>query len=424
MAKHSFSTPKQLDNLKPQPKAYEAADSGCPGLRVRIEPTGRKTFRWYYQEAGKRRVKTFGKYGEVTLAQARRDLEKTKENRKDGASITPDASTPKTVEELAERFYKERIATKRKRPEAVQQIIDHDINPTLGKKKLRVVTAPMVGRIVDKAVERGAAVHAGKIMSILKQMFAWAESKGFIERSPATVLKKDNHGVEINMRSRALDTDEQGNALPVLNEIKTLWTVLDTAPRLSPQIRCGIKILLLTGVRSGELRLAQWKEVDLDKATWTVPVENQKLNPKQIQSAKPFIVPLTPMAVELLKELQTYSDDWVMPGAKEKTPITDKAMGRATRRLFDLTGDDGEPLLNIPRFTPHDLRRTLRTHLSRLGVQPFVAEKCLNHSLGRIEQTYDKHTYIDERREALEKWANAVDLAVNERDNMVVMGSR
>ena len=99
-------------------------------------------------------------------------------------------------------------------------------------------------------------------------------------------------------------------------------------------------------------------------------------------------------------------------------PLTDKAMGRAVRRLFGLKKADGTPLLDIPKFSPHDLRRTMRTHLAALRVAPHVAEKCLNHSLGRIIQIYDTGDYFDERKEALERWAQKVDLAVSPRINV------
>ena len=129
---------------------------------------------------------------------------------------------------------------------------------------------------------------------------------------------------------------------------------------------------------------------------------------------------MTPMVSELFRELRTYADgsEWVLPGRKD-APLTDKAMGRSVRRMFELriAGTD-QPLIEIPYFSPHDLRRTMRTHLSRLRMPPHIAERCLNHSLGRIVQTYDQDDYLQERREALEKWEGVIDRVVNERDNV------
>ena len=91
------------------------------------------------------------------------------------------------------------------------------------------------------------------------------------------------------------------------------------------------------------------------------------------------------------------------------------------KRLFSLKDAEGNNLLPIDYFTPHDLRRTLRTHLSRLGIAPHIAEKCLNHSLSKLGKTYDKHTYLDERREALEKWATVVDLSIKPRETVPIL---
>ena len=153
-------------------------------------------------------------------------------------------------------------------------------------------------------------------------------------------------------------------------------------------------------------------EVDTKGAIWTIPVENQKLTKDQAKKAKPFVVPLTPTALALLAELQVEADKlkakgeaspWLVPSGQSKDgAYTDKALGRAMRRLFQ-----GEhPILTLPggQASPHDLRRTMRSHLGRLRVPLHVAERCLNHSLGRIVQTYDTGEYLEERREALEKW--------------------
>ncbi len=97
MTKRSFNTPKQIDNLIPEATAYEVSDAGSSGLRLRVEPTGRKTFRWLYREGGKRRVKSFGTYDtakstDITLADARKAIEKAKERLQDGGTLAP-AST-------------------------------------------------------------------------------------------------------------------------------------------------------------------------------------------------------------------------------------------------------------------------------------------------------------------------------------------
>jgi integrase len=196
---------------------------------------------------------------------------------------------------------------------------------------------------------------------------------------------------------------------------------------MSEQTKAALKVLLLTGVRSQELLLAKWAHVDLDQAEWTIPVENQKLTLKQAKKASPFVIPLPEQAVALFEALKDIAgtSPWVMASKADNGHYTDKALGRAMRRLFDLKVDQGGkrvPLLRIEPASPHDLRRTMRTAMAEhLNIMPHVAEKCLNHSLGRLEGTYNHAQLFTQRREALQQWADWVELLVTDRDNVAVL---
>ncbi len=92
--------------------------------------------------------------------------------------------------------------------------------------------------------------------------------------------------------------------------------------------------------------------------------------------------------------------------------MTDKVFGRAMRRLFE------QGILNIDSASPHDLRRTMRSHMDDLNIEPHIAEKCLNHSLGRIAETYNRNEMLTQRRKALEKWGDFIDLITTDRKNV------
>jgi len=409
-------TVKYLNNLKPSDKRFEIADKACPGLRLRVQPTGTKSFIWYYKVNGKMKAVVLGKYPALKLADARKALASAKEKREEGISLVPAANTPVTVSDLAERFYERRIKPKRRRPEAVRQVLDHDILNKIGNRKLKMVTAPMLTDVVETVVDRGAAAHAGKVLAIIKQMFKYAEGQGYITHSPAYALERDNLGVVVNVRNRALDVDEHGEIDQGYPEIKAFWSAIDAAPKMSKQVCTALKLLLVLGVRSGELRQAEWDNVDFDNGVMVIPPEHQKLNPKQMQTARPWRVPLPDIAVELLHELHDYTGNtaYVIAG-RGNAPITDKVLGRAMRRLFEMG------LLTINPATPHDLRRTFRTHIDYLGVEPHVAEKCLNHSLGRIEATYNRNDILDQRRAALQLWADRLHMVLNPSDKVAVL---
>ncbi|MEW8439912.1 MAG: tyrosine-type recombinase/integrase [Candidatus Thiodiazotropha taylori] len=419
-------TDKALANLKPKDKDYELGDAGCPGLRLRVSPSGKKVFRWYYQEAnGKRRVKTLGVYDDISLSKARQDLESLKEQHQEalehGESLTRDQEAT-TVNELAEEFYTRRIVPNRKRPDIVRLILDNDIIPILGKRKLRTLKTPTVRAAVEAVVDRGATTHAGKVLAILKQLFRFGVSRGDMDHNPAEALDPMGLGVESNIRDRVLDA----------SDLKAFWRALDQAPRMSDQVKAGLRVLALTGVRTSELLKAQWKNVNLKQAEWTIPIADQKLSPKQAKKAKPWVVPLSQQAIVLFEELKSYAVDeagkplpYVMASLdSSQGHYTSKALGRAVRRLFELEikqGDETTLLLPIERFSPHDLRRTMRTHLGKIRIPPHIAERCLNHSLGRIVDTYDQGDYLEERRSALDKWAKLVDVMVCDESNVVQM---
>jgi integrase len=239
------------------------------------------------------------------------------------------------------------------------------------------------------------------VLATVKQLFRFGEGRGYIHHSPAYALDRKDLGVVANVRERYLDAEE----------IRIFWHAINRAPRLSEQSRVGFRILLLTGVRVGELLQAKWEHVDLDKGEWFIPEENSK--------TRAWTVPLVPAVKRLFKELQGLDDVYVMAGKVRGTHMSDKALSRALARLFTL--GDGDPLLPVEKFTLHDFRRTLRTHADDLEIEPHIAEKCLNHSLGHIEKTYNKNTLLNQRRKALQKWANYVDLVVTERDNVEVL---
>lgn len=398
MATNKKFTAKWLDNLKPTPgKQVEYADAGHSGLRLRVSPGGTKTFYWYVKQNGKLSKINLGRYGQVSLSQARSKLEDLREMHQDGVQLQQE-NAPKTIKELAELFYKKRIIPHRKRPDVVRQIIDHDIIPVIGKKRLQTLTTLHIGGVVDVVVERGATAHASKVLATLKQLFGYAAARGFLPINIASPLEPKGLGVVTRVRKRSLDE----------KEIKAMWKGLDQAKKLSPIVRLGLKVLLLTGTRSGELRLARWEHIDLKKKEWFIPAENSK-------NGKEWTVTLSPLVISLFKEMKKEAEKspWVMLGVKE-VPITDKVMARAVKRLFE------QEILKGEHWTPHDLRRTVRTHLSSMKVEPYIAEKCLNHSLGKLDEIYNQDDYIEQRREVMNRWSDKVARIVKLKNDNVV----
>ncbi len=404
MADKIIAPPKGLtdgfiQHLKPQDKRYEVADTIMSGLRVRVGTTGKKSFVWFYRDHDTKKLKmiTLGRYGasdnQLTLAEARKALTATKIKLDAGELHSTAPHTPKTVSELCDVFYQKRILPHLKRPEAVLQVIEHDIKPIIGNKNMATLSTVAVSNCVNAVIERGAKTHAGKVLAILKQLFKFAEGNGYIDRSPAYALDKKNLGVVDNRRERWLKHDE----------LKLVWDAISNAPRMSLLTKNALKMLLLTGVRTGELLKAQWGNIDLSKREWFIPKDDTKTGVE-------WTVPLTSEVIKLLTELQGIDPIYVFN-------LSDKSLGHAMRRFF------ANGTLTIEKVTPHDFRRTVRTHLEKLGVAPHISEKCLNHSLGAINATYNKNTYFNERRQALELWEAFLMRQVSPQNNVIDMAS-
>lgn len=425
--KFQFTT-KALDNLKPADKPYQVTEGAkkYSGLALRVLPSGRKVFRWQYNEpkpgGGQRsRAITFGKFGDghhgtVTLSEAHNKLLAAKEahrNRREYGEELPDEVVT-TVAGLADVFYRDRIEKQRKRPLEAKQILDDRIVAVLGKRKLDSVTTQAVGAMVAKVVNDGATVRAGKVLAIAKQMFRFGVGRGYLASNPAASLDPVDLGVERHT---------QGKRYLSGGEIATFYTALQHARGITPQVCIAWRLLLLTGVRTGELLRAKWDNVDLEAGTWTIPVADQKVSPRHAHNREPFVIALPLQAVELFRQLETLATDkegkrapYVMASAAAaEGRYTDKALAMALRRLFRFRGANGALVLQVPHFTPHDLRRTLRTHLSEtLAVDPAVAEKVLNHRLGPLEATYNKATLAEGRKAALQRFADWVDNVTGE----------
>lgn len=410
-------TASKIATLKPRADRYEIADAAAPGLRLRVYPSGARVFRWHVRDAaGRQEVITLGPWAptstaqHLTLAEARVELERLKAARAGGrlsgareeldarmgrAAPAPTAAGPVTVADVAGAF-RAHLRRTRKRPEQGERPLDADILPALGSIPIADVTPRHCRQVVEAVVARGSPRQAGVVLQILRQLMTFAVARADIQISPAAALTSPAAlGVENNLSQRYLADAE----------IAALWAALDAYPGLTPTVRAGIRVLLLTGARSGELLRARVADVDLEAKTWTVPVEHQKLARGAERHARPWVVPLAPAALELMRELVVLAGSlrspWLMASfsaASPGAPLTEKALAHAMRRIYTRIPFVGE------RPTPHDLRRTVRTHLGMLGVQHHVAERCLNHSLGRIAATYDVGDYLPERRAALELW--------------------
>lgn len=415
-------TDRFVKSIKPLEQLAEYTEGN--GFILRVSKTGVKSWVYSYSFNRKSKRLKLGRYPGVGVAEARklhsdavllRDKGycpiQVKQDKAE-ALARQQVKNQQTVKWLADDFYTRYIEKNRKVPEQIKQQIDADIIPSLGNINLEDITTRQITLALEKIVDRGANVHANKVLSTIKQMFTYALSKGIIERNPAQGINSINIGGKEKPRDRYLS----------MEEIKIIWQWLDIKKNhcLHPSTVLALKVLLLTGIRSGELRLAEWSEIDFDNSLWTIPAEKYKTGIKHK-------VHLTEFTIQHLQELKELSGcKWVLPSIKDDKnpqPLTDKALPRAVKRIEGRIIDINGNVLITKSWTPHDLRRTFNTQLSAIGITPHIVEKCLGHKLPGIMSTYNKHEYLPERKEALDQWSDKIEMLVT-NSNVVMLNTQ
>jgi len=262
-----------------------------------------------------------------------------------------------------------------------RRLVEKDALPAWGKRKAVDITRRDAVILIDDVRER-APVTANRLQGVLVRMFNFAAERGILENSPLAGMRKKPE----QTRQRVLDD----------GEIKLLWAALDLDNMTMDIFRVSklaLKMILLTGQRPGEVCGMTWDEID-DAGCWNIPAERRKGN-------VPQSVPLNGMALDILERARSYSGEspFVFTSShKNNEPMTTHALSKALLRHW-------EQIEFKEQFTPHDLRRTLRTRLAEIGIDDVVAERVLGHKLQGIMAVYNRHGYDAEKRQALEKWA-------------------
>ena len=235
--------------------------------------------------------------------------------------------------------------------------------------------------LLDKVRER-APVGANRLQGVMVRMFNFAAERGIVDHSPLVGMRRAPE----KPRSRVLSD----------KEIKLFWAatnIENTAVDVYRLSKLALRLILLTGQRPGEVSGLAWEEIDEAAKVWTIPSERRK---GRIEHR----VPLCHMALETIQAAQVYSEDspFVFRSShKRKQPLGRLTLSNAIRRHWGEIGFK-------EAFTPHDLRRTLRTRLAELGIEDVVAERVLGHKLQGLLAVYNLHSYDKEKRQALTAW--------------------
>ncbi len=370
------------------------------GLYIRYRSNDSKpVFYFRFKLAGVENKIMLGKFPEKSLAAARKECVGyhatihqglnpaaiKRERKLETAAQAIAEKSASTVSELVDDFFKRNVDDKFMTALEIRRRVDNHIIPVIGAMKVEAVKPMHIVAMLDAV---GTPSAANKVLSITKRLFNHAIKRHTIDSNPAAAFDITDAGGTLAGRSRFLSE----------SDIIELFKAMSAAKNFTRHHYLTTKLLLLLGCRKNELFKAKRTDFDLINAEWVMSVDNK--------TKSAVTVPLSRQALETITELMQYQlegNEYLLPAMGSRA---DKLSYVSKEYLYVPVQKTVYPLmLGVEPFVLHDLRRTMRTHLGKLGVNRFVAERCLNHKIAGMEGVYDAGDYLPERRAALEKWA-------------------
>ena len=396
---------RAIDGLKPvDGKRTSYTSAAVVGLVLEVMPSGARSWRVRYRTTGGRRGKTraytIGDARLITLGQA---VDKAREVL---GAIQLEGRDPhaekrrigNTFGELVEAWLVRHAKAKKKSWKHDEEMYRRHVRARLGQADIEKIKRADIAAVLDDIAKSASGIQANRAQTLISAVFNWAVNEGRLEHSPAFRIPK--RGVEVP-RERVLNEAE----------IRAFWNGLASGP-LGPTMERVLRLALLTGQRRSEIAMAPVAELDLSgpDPSWTIAGIRTK-------NSVMHRVPLTPMVAEIFAAAVASSETvavsgkshvggktaepcFVLPGrGNYKQPIDAHAVTRAMSRVVKDLG--------IAHATVHDLRRTVGTHLARLGVSKDIRARILNHVDGARSVTdavYNQHEFWAEKRAALMLW--------------------
>ncbi len=381
--------------VRPSGKAAGDSHADGGGMYLLVKPSG-KYWRMDYRFAGKRKTLALGVYPAVTLAQARRRRDDAKAQLADGV----DPSVSKREEKLARKMVAENTfekvamqwlhATAADRKEITQQKVqtwlEKDIFPSIGKLPISTIGPRDVLAMARKMEERGANESAKRLVQICGQVFRYAVAEGSAERDVTQDLKG------------ALQKAEKRHYAAITDPAQ-LAPLLRAMDGYSGHIYSRTALLLtpLLFVRPGELRKAEWSEIDFEAAEWRIPASKMKMK-------SDHIVPLSTQAIELLRQVHPISGHgkYVFPSIRTgERPMSENTVSAALRAI----GYDRDTQ------TAHGFRATARTIMDEvLGERVDLIEHQLAHAVKDANgRAYNRTAHLPARKAMMQRWSDYLD---------------
>jgi integrase len=370
-------------------------DDEVPGFGCRVYPGGRKAFILSYRADGRKRLLTVGTYGVLTLDQARTaarsELAKVEVEGADPVEARRQRADEAATLEPLRTLLDEYTATLTNEGTAAdaRQTFTKNIPARIASKPARDVTTMDVEGILAKVRERGALAVERNLFRFLHAAFEFGTGNQDRKRrfriagNPATDAERPDGSAPAGHRELSAA------------EIRDLWQRLDAAG-LSLETATALRLQVLTGQRVQEILSARWSEIDFERRILDIPAERLKTGEK---TKRGHVVPLPDMALELLAALPRVGACVFPRRGDPDSPMQWRSLSQAVDRLTSA------PDSTLAKFTPRDLRRTVKTRLSEIGVLKEIRDRVQNHALHDVaSKHYDRYDFLPDKRAALEGW--------------------
>lgn len=391
---------RQVESAKGKDKPYKLADGG--GLYLLVNPNSAKYWRLKYRVAGKEKLLAVGVYPDVPLADARRRRDDAKKVLAAGGDPGQEKQAEKQAKVLAVQNSFEAIAIEwhdHKKgnwsegyASDILEYLSKDIFPFIGKRAINDIKPAEMLAVLRKMEQRGVLDKLKKTRQACRQIFTHAVITGRAENNPVTDL------------AGALKAPKQKHFPHLsLDQLPGFFNALSSYSG-SMVTRSATSLLMLTGLRTIELRASEWADIDLEKDLWQIPAERMKMR-------RPHVVPLSSQVKALLEEIHqlTGRGKYVFPGRNDAgKPMSEASINQVIKRI----GYDG-------KATGHGFRHTMSTILHEQGYNTAWIETQLAHvDKNSIRGTYNHAQYLDGRREMLQWYADYMEALAN-GDNVV-----
>lgn len=398
-----------IRNAKPTDKTQRLADGG--GMYLEIPTTGGKLWRLKYRFGGKEKRLALGSYPDTGLKEAREKREQARkllaagidpgEHRK-AAKAAGEEKAANSFEVIAREWFTKQSKTwAASHSSKIMLRLEKDIFPWLGPRPIADVSAPEILSCLRRVESRGAVESSHRILQNCGQIMRYAIATGRATLNPADALKGALTPVQATHRAAITEPKAIGALLRAIDDYQGALIT-----------KCALRMAPLVFVRPGELRQAEWTEIDLEKAQWNIPAERMK-------TREAHLVPLSSQAVAILTELAalTGRGRYVFPGARTpKRPMSNNAILAALRRMGYAKDE----------MSGHGFRAMARTILDEvLHVRPDYIEHQLAHAVRDPNgRAYNRTAHLAERIAMMQQWADYLDTLKQSGNVLAFIGKR